>query len=86
MELERQFVPLSLHKAFEADGPEASPLSSEYEDVDSPTEVLNKFDYISYDKGNCDSFIKIDSSTNLRTLDVGEFSTLILTVVSISNG
>lgn len=52
MEMGRQFVPQCLHKAFESDGPESLPLSSDYDDVDSPAEVLNKFDVISYNKGN----------------------------------
>lgn len=55
MELARQFVPLTLHTALESDGAEALPLSSRYEDVETPTQILNKFDAISYDKGKSDS-------------------------------
>lgn len=52
MELGRQFILDNVHVAFESDGAEAPPMSSPYEDVNSPTEALSKFDGISYNKGS----------------------------------
>lgn len=52
MDLERQFVPQCLHIGLELDGPEALPLSSQFDDVNAPSDVLNKFnDVSSYMKG-----------------------------------
>lgn len=57
MELERQFVPQSLQEALELDGPDELPLSSQFDDVNAPYDVLNKFnDLLSYKKGkNCNN-------------------------------
>lgn len=72
MELERQFLPLCLHTALEADGMESLPLSSLPEDVQSPDDDFDKFDAIAYEKGEI-LMRKLQligrpfKSTNLRT-------------------
>lgn len=52
METARQFVPTTLQKAFEADSSEAKPMSSPSEEVATPKEDMDKFDEITYSKGN----------------------------------
>lgn len=52
MDLERQFVPLVLHAALKSDGAGAFPMSSPEDEINTPSESMNKFDAISYDKGN----------------------------------
>lgn len=52
MEVARQFVPKILQKAFESDDTQAKPLSSPYDDIQTPTDANDKFDDISHSKGN----------------------------------
>lgn len=52
MELERQFVPQCLQEALELDGPDELPLSNRYEDINSPFDVIRKFNgALTYYKG-----------------------------------
>lgn len=52
MELIRQFVPLTLHVALDADDLALNPLSNEIEEIYIPDDIDAKFDDISYKKGN----------------------------------
>lgn len=51
MQLERQFVPTTLHEALEEDEILSHPLSNKNDDILSPRQIESRFDDISYSKG-----------------------------------
>lgn len=50
-EMARQFIPLNIHRALEADSSEALPLSSPEYTINKPVDDISKFDDISFNKG-----------------------------------
>lgn len=52
MELVRQFVPLTLQVAFDADDTALNPLSNKIDEIYVPDDIDAKFDDVSYKKGN----------------------------------
>lgn len=51
MEFEKQFVSQVLHRALELDGPEVIPLTGQFEDINTPAQVLEQFNDITFVKG-----------------------------------
>lgn len=51
MEFEKQFLPHSVHRALELDGPDVLPLTSPYEVVNTPSDILSQFNDVSMEKG-----------------------------------
>lgn len=64
MNLERQFVPTTLHDALESDEISSNPLSSKDDDVVTPPQIDGKFNDVSYNKGNICRFRKYDVLDN----------------------